>query len=56
MAITKKFAAEGYDIQLAGRNSEQLKPLQSDLSIRLNVKCSVHDFDAMNICIACRFL
>jgi len=47
-AIAKKFAAEKYAIQLAGRNLEQLKPLQSDLQIRYNVPCSIHAFDAAN--------
>lgn len=45
-AIAKKFASEKYDIQLAGRREEQLKPLQSDLEIRYHVRCSVHSFDA----------
>jgi decaprenylphospho-beta-D-erythro-pentofuranosid-2-ulose 2-reductase len=47
-AIAKKFAFEKYDVQLAGRNIEQLKPLQSDVAIRYNVQCSVHSFDAMD--------
>jgi decaprenylphospho-beta-D-erythro-pentofuranosid-2-ulose 2-reductase len=46
VAIAKKFAGEGYDIQLGARNSERLKPLQSDLSIRYNITCSLHEFDA----------
>jgi len=45
-AIAKKFASEKYDVQLAARNEEQLKPLQSDLQIRYGVKASVHSFDA----------
>jgi decaprenylphospho-beta-D-erythro-pentofuranosid-2-ulose 2-reductase len=47
-AIAKKFAAEKNAIQLAGRNLEQLKPLQSDVQIRYNVPCSIHTFDAVN--------
>ena len=46
MAIAKKFGAEGYDIQLAARNIEQLKSLQSDIAIRYNVKCTAHTFNA----------
>lgn len=46
-AIAKKFASEGYDVQLAGRNEELLKPLQSDLLIRFGIKCTTHFFDAV---------
>ena len=46
MAIARKFASEKYDIQLAARNIEQIAPLQSDISIRYQVNCSVHSFDA----------
>lgn len=45
-AIAKKFASEKYNVQLAARNEEQLKPLQSDLHIRYGVQSSVHNFDA----------
>jgi short-subunit dehydrogenase len=45
-AIARKFAAEGYAIQLAARQPELLHPLQSDLQIRHSVRCSVHAFDA----------
>jgi len=47
-AIAKKFAAEGYDIQLAARKPEQLKAFQSDIQIRYGRLCSVHAFDALN--------
>ena len=47
VAIAKKFASKQYAIQLAARNMEQLKPLQGDISIRYNVTCSVHAFDAL---------
>src|SRR5829696_7691464 len=48
IAIARKFAANNYDIQLAARNTTGLQPLQSDLSIRHNVQCSLHAFDATN--------
>lgn len=48
IAIARKFAANNYDIQLAARNTTSLQPLQSDLGIRHNVKCSMHAFDATN--------
>lgn len=48
VAIAQKFAQKGYLIQLASRNSQRLKPLQSDLAIRFNAKTSVHEFDALD--------
>lgn len=48
MAIAKKFASQGYDIQLAARKTEQLQPVQSDLSIRFNVTCTLYHFDALD--------
>jgi decaprenylphospho-beta-D-erythro-pentofuranosid-2-ulose 2-reductase len=47
IAIAKKFAANQYDLQLASRNTDQLKPLQSDMHVRYNAACSVHTFDAL---------
>ena len=47
-AIAKKFAAEKYAVQLAARNTDQLKPFQSDLQIRYEVQCSTHNFDALD--------
>ena len=46
VAIARKFASEKYAMQLAARNINQLRPLQSDFEIRYNVACSVHSFDA----------
>jgi len=46
VAIARKFAAAGYDIQLAARNPDKLTPLQSDLSIRSSVSATLHAFDA----------
>lgn len=45
-AIANKFAAEGYNIQLAARNMSRLEPLRSDLQIRHQVHCTTHEFDA----------
>lgn len=47
VAIAKKFAAEKYNIQLAARNIEQIKSLQSDIAIRYQVECSLHVFNAV---------
>jgi decaprenylphospho-beta-D-erythro-pentofuranosid-2-ulose 2-reductase len=46
VAIARKFAANGYNIQLAARNSERLRPLQTDLAIRSSITCTIHEFDA----------
>jgi len=48
LAIAHRFARAGYGIQLAARNSDQLKPAQSDIEIRFKVPVTVHAFDAMN--------
>jgi short-subunit dehydrogenase len=45
-AIAKRFAKEGYDLQLAARKTDRLSPLQSDIKIRFNRECSLHEFDA----------
>lgn len=47
-AVAKKFASEKYDVQLAARNAEAVRPLQSDIHIRYNVGCTVHSFDALD--------
>lgn len=46
IALAKKFAAAGYGLQLAARNAERLRPLQSDLSIRFHIPCDLCEFDA----------
>ena len=46
IAIAKKMAGSGYNIQLAARNAARLQPLQSDLSIRYNIISTLHEFDA----------
>lgn len=47
VALAKKFASKGHNIQLAARNADRLKSLQSDLSIRYNITSSIHEFDAV---------
>lgn len=47
VAIAKKFASRQHAIQLAARNTEPLQRMQSDISIRYNVACSVYAFDAL---------
>ena len=46
VAIANRFAASGYQLQLAARAPGRLKPLQADLHIRFNCTSSLHDFDA----------
>src|SRR5262249_39366256 len=45
-SLARKFASCGYSIQLAGRNASRFGPLQSDIAIRYNVPCTLHEFDA----------
>jgi decaprenylphospho-beta-D-erythro-pentofuranosid-2-ulose 2-reductase len=46
VAIARKFASAGYDMQLAARDPYKLTALQSDLSIRYSVHSTAHAFDA----------
>jgi short-subunit dehydrogenase len=46
VALAKKMAGGGYNIQLAARNAVRLQPLQTDLSIRYNITSTLHEFDA----------
>ena len=46
VALARKYASLGHSVQLAARNAERLRPLQSDISIRYNVSCTLHEFDA----------
>jgi decaprenylphospho-beta-D-erythro-pentofuranosid-2-ulose 2-reductase len=46
VAIANTYSAKGHNVQLAARNIERLKPLQSDLQIRFHNHCSLHLFDA----------
>lgn len=45
-AISRKFAQNGYHIQLAGRNPEQMERLKKDLMARYEAKVSCFTFDA----------
>lgn len=46
-AIAYKFASSGYDVQLTARSAHSLQTVQSDITIRYNVKCFVYPFDAV---------
>jgi short-subunit dehydrogenase len=47
VAIAKKFASEKFDVLLAARKPDQLKPLESDIRIRYGANCSSLAFDAL---------
>jgi len=49
IAVAHRFAKEGFDVQLAGRNSQTLEDDCSDITIRYDVKCSFHEFDALDL-------
>ena len=48
IAIARKFALEGYDIQLAGRNLEEVESIKNDLQTRFDVNIKAYDFDTIN--------
>mgnify|MGYP001286788238 CR=1 FL=1 len=47
--VAKKFAQEGFDIQLAGRNSYRLENDCSNLRIRYNVNANFYELDALDV-------
>jgi decaprenylphospho-beta-D-erythro-pentofuranosid-2-ulose 2-reductase len=47
LAIAKTFAQNNYTVQLAARNAERLSPFKTDMQLRHNVACTLHDFDAL---------
>ena len=49
MAIARKYAEKGHTLELAARNIERLEPLCSDIKIRHNVTCTLHELDITNI-------
>lgn len=56
MAVAHRFAKTGYDIQLAGRTSENLVDNKSDLELRYGTSVTLHEFDALEIQSHERFL
>ena len=48
MAIAKKYAEKGYSLKLAARNIDRLEPFCSDIQIRHNVICTLHELDISN--------
>ncbi len=48
-AISRALAAQGYALQLAGRNIELLSREASDLETRYRVRVSCHSYDALTV-------
>lgn len=47
LAIAKKFASKGYDLQLAARSSSGLDVVVNDLKIRYEIKVSTYELDIL---------
>lgn len=47
IAVAKKFASEGYNLQLAARNSSELDAVVSDLKIRYEINVSNYEVDIL---------
>ena len=48
IAIARQWASQNFDVILAGRNPQQLKPIESDICVRYGVKCNSLLFDAVD--------
>jgi decaprenylphospho-beta-D-erythro-pentofuranosid-2-ulose 2-reductase len=48
MAIANKYAEKGHSLHLAARNIDRLEPFCSDIQIRHNVRCTLHELDITN--------
>ncbi len=49
MAVAHRFAKDGYDIQLAARQADDLEASCTDMELRFRVKVTQHDFDALDV-------
>lgn len=49
MVIARRFAAEGFDVQLAARNPERLEAERADIALRNNITASLHPFDVTDL-------
>jgi len=47
-ALAKKFASNGYNLQVAARRVNDLVSMSSDIKLRFGVTCDLHSFDAEN--------
>lgn len=48
-ALARNYATKGHHLQLAARNPNDLKPLSADVSIRYQITCTLHTFDASEL-------
>ena len=48
-AAARHFAREGYSIQLAGRDVNELNRIKLDLQIRFDVDATIYQFDVLNL-------
>ena len=46
--VARSFAKRGFDLYLVARQSGRLEPLQKDISIKSNVKVTVHELDLLD--------
>ncbi len=47
-AVARQFAHKQFNIHLAARDPSKLSALQADLTIRYNIQCLTHPFDAVD--------
>ncbi len=48
VALARRFAKAGYNIQLAARSAGRLASFKSDLEVRAGIQCTLHEFDALD--------
>jgi short-subunit dehydrogenase len=56
MALARRYAAAGHDLQLAARGSEALAADAADLALRHGIEASVHDCDILDTASFAAFL
>ena len=49
IAVAYKFAKEGFNIQLAGRQIDDLSEMRADIKFRFNVNVSMFELDILNL-------
>ncbi|MEO6315092.1 MAG: SDR family oxidoreductase [Chitinophagaceae bacterium] len=47
LAIARTFAKNNYSVQLAARKVDRLSDFKTDMQLRNNVACTLHEFDAL---------
>lgn len=49
LAVARRFASAGYDVQLAARNAGQLDADAADIAIRHHVQATTHELDVLDL-------